>query len=144
MGLRIAIASDHAGTHLKTLLQETIKNVTFIDFGTMDTSSVDYPDFAKLACESIIQKKNDLGILICGTGVGMSIAANKIKGIRAAHAESTITARLAKEHNNSNVLCIGERITGSAHAIEMVQAWLSASFEPRHQKRIDKITKLEN
>ncbi|MCO5142122.1 MAG: ribose 5-phosphate isomerase B [Oligoflexia bacterium] len=143
MGLRVAIASDHAGINLKKLIQETITSVSFTDFGPQDTKSVDYPDFAKLACDSIIQNKNDLAILICGSGIGMSIAANKINGIRAAHAESTITARLSREHNNANVLCIGERITGVTHALEMVQAWLAASFESRHQKRIDKISQLE-
>jgi ribose 5-phosphate isomerase B len=142
--MKIAIASDHAGLHLKKLFQAEIKEHQFEDFGPQDTTSVDYPDFAEKACRSVVSGKNDRAILICGSGIGMSIAANKIHGIRAAHSESTLTAQLAGEHNNANVLCIGERITGPGMAVAMVKAWLNAKFETRHQKRIDKIHALES
>lgn len=141
--MKIAIAADHAGIHLKKFIQEQIKEVEFVDFGPHDSASVDYPDFAQKACAAIVKGECAKGILICGSGLGMSIAANKIDGIRAAHVESSFTAQLAGEHNNANVLCIGERITGQSHAIAMVHAWLNAKFESRHQKRIDKITALE-
>ncbi len=140
---KLSIASDHAGLHLKKLFISEIKEVEWVDFGPQSADSVDYPDFAEKACRAIVSGDCERGVLICGSGIGMSIAANKIDGIRAAHSESTITAELAALHNNANVLCIGERITGTAHALAMVKAWLHAKFETRHQKRIDKITALE-
>lgn len=141
--MKIAIASDHAGLQLKKLIQQEIQEHQFDDFGPQEATSVDYPDFAEKACASVVNGKNERAILICGSGIGMSIAANKIHGIRAAHSESTLTAQLAGEHNNANVLCIGERITGPGLALAMVRAWLNAKFESRHQKRIDKIHALE-
>ena len=141
--IRLAIASDHAGISLKQFFVHELKEYDFTDFGPFNTDSVDFPDYAEKACEAITQGKCDRAILICGSGIGMSIAANKISGIRAAHVESSYTAQLAGEHNNANVLCIGERITGKGHAMAMVTAWLNAKFETRHQKRIDKITALE-
>ena len=141
----VAIAADHAGVQLKKLLIEELgKEIAFTDFGPATTDRVDYPDFAEKACKAVQEGKCARALLVCGSGIGMSIAANKMRGIRAAHAESTVTARLAAEHNNANVLCIGERITGPTVAIEMVRAWANASFETRHQNRIDKITALEN
>ena len=141
--MKIAIASDHAGIQLKSFFLQELKNIEFVDFGPHSNASVDYPDFAKLACESVQKKQTDRAILICGSGIGMSIAANKMKGIRAAHVESSFTAYLASLHNDANVLCIGERVTGQAHALAMVNAWLETKFEARHQKRIDKIHQLE-
>lgn len=140
---KIAIASDHGGFQLKTYLQNEIKDVQWEDFGPANTASVDYPDFAQTACESVQKGKHERAVLVCGTGLGMSIAANKMKGIRAAHAESQFTAKFAWEHNRANVLCLGERVTGLAHAVTIVRAWLDAEFETRHQKRIDKIHALE-
>lgn len=140
---RLAIAADHAGTQLKKQMIQEIQEVEFVDFGTQGPESVDYPDFAEKACRAVVEGKCERALLICGSGIGMSIAANKIAGIRAAHVESSFTARLAGEHNQANVLCIGERVTGPAHAFAMVRAWLEAKFETRHQKRIDKITALE-
>lgn len=140
---KIAIAADHAGVNLKRHLIEQIKEAEFVDFGPNGTESVDYPDYAELACRAILKGDCTRGVLVCGSGIGMSIAANKIPGIRAAHVESSFTAQLAGEHNQANVLCIGERVTGSAHAIAMVRAWLHAKFESRHQRRIDKIHALE-
>jgi ribose 5-phosphate isomerase B len=140
---KIAIACDHAGINLKTYLIEEMKEADFTDFGTQTTDSVDYPDFASKACAAVLTGKCDRAILVCGTGLGMSIAANKIHGIRAAHVESIFTAQMSAEHNNANVLCLGERVTGTTHALLMARAWLNAEFESRHQKRIDKISALE-
>jgi ribose 5-phosphate isomerase B len=140
---KFAIASDHAGLNLKRFVIEQIKEAEWVDFGPQSFDSVDYPDFAEKACRAVTGGQCERALLICGSGIGMSIAANKIDGIRAAHSESTITARLSAEHNNANVLCIGERITGQTHALEMVRAWMKAKFENRHQKRVDKINALE-
>jgi len=143
MPKKIAIAADHAGIQLKAFLIKEVKDVEFVDFGPNSPESVDYPDFAKKACEAVQKKECERAVLVCGSGIGMSIAANKMKGIRAAHVESAFTAQLAAEHNNANVLCLGQRITGEAHALAAVKAWLGAKFEERHQKRIDKIHGLE-
>lgn len=140
---RLAIASDHAGTELKKFLIEEMKEVEFTDFGTQTKDSVDYPDFASKACQAVLDGKCERAVLVCGTGLGMSIAANKIRGIRAAHVESIFTAQMSAEHNQANVLCIGERVTGTANALAMVRVWLNAKFETRHQRRVDKITALE-
>lgn len=142
--IRIAIACDHAGTQLKNYLKQELKEVEFTDFGTNSGESVDYPDFAEKACQAVLSGKCDRALLICGTGLGMSIAANKIPGIRAAHVESIFTAQMSGEHNNANALCLGERVTGTTHALMMVRAWLNAKFENRHQKRVDKISALES
>jgi len=140
----IAIAADHAGVALKKLLlEELAKEASFTDFGPATTDRVDYPDFAQKACAAVLDGRCSLAILVCGSGLGMSIAANKISGIRAAHVESTFTAQLAREHNNANVLCLGERVTGPGQALAMVRAWLNATFETRHQHRIDKVHALE-
>lgn len=141
--LKLAIASDHAGINLKSFLKKEIKDVVWIDLGPATADSVDFPDFAEKACAEITHGRADKAVLICGTGLGMSIAANKIDGIRAAHVESEFTARMAGEHNNANVLCIGERVTGMHYALAIVKAWLAAKFEERHQRRIDKIHNLE-
>lgn len=148
----IAIGSDHAGKALKDFLRNNLKEHVLEDFGTKGPDSVDYPDFAKKVCAAVTSGKAEKGILVCGTGVGMSIAANKLAGIRAAHVESIFTARMAGEHNAANVLCLGERVTGAAHALEMVKEWLATEFggkdadagvKGRHQKRIDKIREFE-
>ena len=141
--MKIAIASDHGGFQLKSFFLKELKGVELKDFGPSDTKSVDYPDFAEKACASVLKGETERAILICGTGLGMSIAANKIKGIRAAHCESQFTAKFAWEHNHANVICLGERVTGPAHALEIVKAWLEAEFEERHQNRINKIHALE-
>ncbi len=142
---KIAIASDHAGFNVKKYLLENLKDAELVDMGPQNTDSVDFPDFAEKACREIQAGKVDRAILICGTGIGMSIAANKMKGIRAAHVESTLTAKFAAEHNFSNVLCIGERITAPFYALEMVHVWLQTEFAgSRHEKRIAKIKHLED
>lgn len=142
----LAIASDHAGFDLKQYLTGQLKsnNIDIKDFGCFSTASVDYPDFALALCKSIQSGECDQGILICGTGIGMSIAANKCRGIRAALCHCTEYARLSREHNNSNVLVLGARFTDGKTAEEIVDMWLKTQFvDKRHQSRLDKITNIE-
>ena len=114
------------------------------DLGTYDNASCDYPDIAKNVCDAVNSGECEKGILVCGTGIGMSIAANKVDGIRAAHVTDTYSARMAKEHNNANIICLGERITGCDLAVEIVKSYVEAEFGgDRHQRRIDKIMALE-
>lgn len=142
----IAIGSDHGGYELKEYLKEHLKNkgIDTVDFGC-DGQSCDYPDIAAPLAKAVAEKKYDCGILCCGTGLGIGIAANKVKGIRAATVSEPVSARLTKEHNNANILCLGGRVTGTVLAAECVDAWLSAEFcGGRHQDRIDKISSIEN
>ena len=141
----IAIASDHAGfqykENVKTLL--TRKKIEFKDFGTHSADAVDYPDFAHTASEAISNGQCDQGIFVCGTGIGVSIVANKHKGVRAAACESVTAAELARKHNNANVLCFGERLVAWGVAEEMVDVFLSTNFEAgRHTRRVEKIHSL--
>jgi ribose 5-phosphate isomerase B len=143
----IIIGSDHGGLILKTALNSYLNRRGFqvVDAGTNSDASVDYPDFGQKVAETVIAGEAELGILICGTGIGMSIAANKIPGIRAALVTDVFMARMAKEHNNANVLVLGGRILDEQKACDLVGAWLDATFEGgRHQSRLDKITMLEN
>lgn len=143
----IAIGCDHGGINLKEIIKKFLdeKGLEYKDFGTYSTDSCDYPDYAKAVCEGVISGECEKGILICGTGIGMSIAANKIDGIRAAHVTDTYSARMTKEHNNANVICLGERITGCDLALEIVNAYLNAEFQGgRHQNRVDKLMAFEN
>ena len=138
--LKIVVGSDHGGFDYKESITKHLKsnNIDVIDVGTYSKESCDYPVFAKKAAEKILSKEADKGILICGTGIGMSIAANKIKGIRAALCNDTFSAKATRAHNNSNILCLGQRVIGEALAIDIVDIWLSTEFEGgRHQKRID-------
>ena len=142
----IAIASDHAGVALKAELVEELKKLghTPADLGPADTTSVDYPDYAEKACAEVTAGRAPLGILICGTGIGMSITANKVRGIRAALCHSELDARATRLHNDANVLCLGARTTGGALACEIMKVFLAGSFEGgRHAKRVEKITLLE-
>lgn len=142
----IVIGSDHGGLNLKSALNSylTRRGFKVIDAGTNGDESVDYPDFGQKVAETVIAGQAELGILICGTGIGMSIAANKIPGIRAALVTDVFMARMAKEHNNANVLVLGGRILDEQKACDLVGAWLDATFEGgRHQNRLDKITVLE-
>jgi ribose 5-phosphate isomerase B len=142
----IIIGSDHGGLVLKTALNSYLKRRGFevADAGTNGDASVDYPDFGEKVAETVIAGEAELGILICGTGIGMSIAANKIPGIRAALVTDVFMARMAKEHNNANVLVLGGRVLDEQKACDLVGAWLDATFEGgRHQARLDKITALE-
>lgn len=143
---RIPIAGDHASPALKAILIEALKEFAFDDLGPSGSESVDYPDYAEKVASLVSSGDAKRGILICGTGIGMSIAANKFHGVRAAHAESLDAARLSREHNDTNILCLGARLTPASLAIEMVRAWLMTPFSnsPRHCTRLEKITALES
>lgn len=140
---RLAIASDHGGYHLKATLLEALKKWGYEveDFGTHSTASCDYPDFAHSVALAILEGRVELGVLVCGTGVGMAIAANKHNGIRAAVVSDPYSARMSREHNAANVLCLGERVVGSGLALQILRTWLDASPDPdpRHGKRVAKI-----
>ena len=142
----LAIGSDHGGFELKEHIKKYLdeKGVEYKDFGCYDEKSVDYPDIAEVVCKSINDGESENGILVCGTGIGISIAANKIDGIRAAHCHDVYSAEMTKRHNNSNVICMGGRVIGRELAFKIIDAWLGAEFEGgRHQTRIDKIHALE-
>ena len=142
----IIIGSDHGGLTLKAALRSYLirRGLQVADAGTNSDVSVDYPDFGQKVAESVIAGEAELGILICGTGIGMSIAANKIPGIRAALVTDVFMARMAKEHNNANILVLGGRVLDEQKACDLAGAWLDATFEGgRHQSRLDKITELE-
>lgn len=144
--MKIYIGSDHGGYSLKEKIKEvfTPLGYEFEDMGTNSEESCDYPIYAKKVGEQVV-KTGDRGILVCGTGIGMSIAANKIKGVRASHCTDTFSARMTREHNNSNILCLGERITGQDLALDIVKVWLEASFSngERHTHRLDLISEIE-
>ena len=143
----LAIGCDHGGLNLKAYIEKYFESekIEFKDFGTFTNESCDYPDIAEKVCESVKSGECEKGILICGTGIGMSIAANKVSGIRAAHVTDTYSARMCSEHNNAHIICLGERITGVDLGLEIVKAYLSSEFAgDRHQKRVDKIMALEN
>jgi ribose 5-phosphate isomerase B len=146
--MRIAIGADHGGFRLK---QELIRFIQSLghevdDRGAYGSESCDYPDFAAAVCNRVISGEADRGILICGTGIGMSIAANKIPGIRCALVHDTFSAKATREHNDSNVLALGERVIGPGLAEEIVSIWLETEFSQgdRHCRRIDKVRELEN
>ena len=143
---RIAVAADHAGYAVKERIKETLQKDGFevIDFGTHTGESVDYPDYAQQVARSVSQAESNRGVLVCGTGLGMAITANKFRGIRAATCNDTYTARMAAEHTDANVLCVGARVVDADHAVAIVHEWLKGKFGGgRHQRRIDKIAELE-
>ncbi len=143
----IVIGCDHAACHLKAKVTAhlTEKGYTVLDVGTNSTESCNYPDFAHAACEKIQNGEAPLGILICGTGIGMCIAANKHRGIRAAVCSDTFSARLTRQHNDANVLCFGARVVGEGLAMDLVDAFLDAEYMGgKHQARVDMITAIEN
>lgn len=139
----IAIANDHAGVELKNKIIEKFKDeYDFINCGTDDNNSVDYPDYAKKVCDLVLKKEADFGILICGTGIGMCISANRNKGIRAGLCSHALMASLTRKHNNANVLCLGARMIGQDVAFDCVKAFLETEFEGgRHLNRIEKLDK---
>lgn len=142
----IAIGCDHGGFELKNEIIKHLKDkgIEIKDFGCYDTNSVDYPDIAKAVCDSVVSGGSEKGILVCGTGIGMSIAANKVKGIRAALLSDTFSAKMTAAHNNSNVIALGGRVLGVELAKDIVDAYLSSEFMGgRHQARVDKIMALE-
>lgn len=143
----IAIGSDHGGFVLKNAIMKHLesKNIQFKDYGCYDLNSVDYPDIAHSVCVPVQKGEAEFGILICGTGIGISIAANKHKGIRAAVLSDEYSATKTRQHNNANVVCMGGRVIGEDLAISILEAYMSAEFEGgRHQTRVDKITNIEN
>jgi len=144
--MKIVIASDHAGFPLKEKITEYLSQakISFEDFGVHANASVDYPDYASQVAEAVSTQKADAGILVCGTGLGMSIAANKFKGVRSVAVSDLYSARMAKEHNNANVLALGARVMDAAKALRLVKTWLKTPYKgDRHQKRLDKIAALE-
>ncbi len=147
MSGKVFIGSDHAGFTLKSSLlaqlRERFPALQVEDVGTHDTQSVDYPDFAKKVGENVVAS-GGRGILVCGSGIGMSIAANKVAGIRAAVVWDATSARLTRQHNDSNVMCLGERLTGPEVAWEAMTVWLNTEFQGgRHQRRVDLISGME-
>jgi ribose 5-phosphate isomerase B len=144
--MKIALGADHAGFDLKEKIKQHLvgRGIRIEDLGTHSGESVDYPDYARAVGEEIVEKRSDLGILVCGTGIGMSIAANKIPGIRAANVHSEIEAQLAREHNNANVLALGGRLLDEDTAFKLVDRWLSAEFAGgRHGQRVEKVSQME-
>lgn len=145
--MKIAIGNDHAATELKFIIKDYVEGMghEVINFGTDDNESCDYPAYGKKVGEAVVNGEADCGILICGTGVGISIAANKVKGVRAAVCSDVATAHLVKEHNNANIIAFGARIVGVELAKDIVKTYLEAEFEGgRHQRRIDMIHDIEN
>lgn len=141
---KLFIASDHAAFALKSRLIELVPQANWEDLGPHAASSVDYPDFAEKLCQAVLKQPGSLGVLLCGSGIGMSIAANKVNGIRAACVENPVSARLAREHNDAQVLCMGARFTAPEYAAEILGAFLSAAFAGgRHLVRVEKIQRLE-
>ena len=143
----IAIGCDHGGFELKEHIKKHLDEIgeEYKDYGTYSEESVDYPDCAAPVCKAIQDKTADKGILICGTGIGISIAANKHKGIRAALCSDVYSAKMTKQHNNANIICLGGRVTGRELAFMIVDTWLNTEFEGgRHEARIEKINKIES
>lgn len=145
--MKVAIGSDHGGRNIKAEVKALMDemNIQYEDVGCTCDTSVDYPDYALPVAEKVVSGEVDRGILICGTGIGMSIAANKVKGIRCALAHDVFSARATREHNDSNILAMGERVIGPGLAREIVKVWLQTEFEGgRHADRVAKITKIES
>ena len=144
--MRIAAGSDHAGLSLKLALCEHLRGlgIEVLDVGTHTPDSCDYPDLAEAVARKVAAGEVPWGLLICGTGVGMSLAANKVHGVRAAVVSDAFSAAASRQHNDANILCMGARVLGVGAATQVLSAWLGASFEGgRHQRRVDKITALE-
>ena len=143
--MKYYIASDHAGIDIKEFIKNLLKdkNIEVEDLGPNSKDRVDYPDFAQKVCIKVKEEKDSFGILICGSGIGMSMAANKFEGIRAALCHNEYSAKMAREHNDANVICLGERVSGEGMIEEILNSWLNASFEGgRHTNRVEKINAL--
>lgn len=144
--MKIGIANDHSSVELKNEIVNHLEKMghTMINFGTNTTESVDYPDYALPVTKAILDKEVDRGILICGTGLGISLSANKVKGIRAGVCSDTFTAKMARKHNNCQIIAFGSRVVGIELAKEIVDSFISSEFEgDRHQRRVDKIMAIE-
>jgi len=141
--ITVALAADHAGFALKEELRTELDQagVEYIDLGTNSTDSVDYPDFGRAVADAVAEGRADRGVIVCGTGIGISIAANRVGGVRAAVCHDATTARLAREHNDANVLALGARIVGGEVAKDCLRAFLSTPFDggERHQRRVEKL-----
>jgi ribose 5-phosphate isomerase B len=145
--MRIALGADHAGFELKEQIRQHLadKGIAVDDVGTNSAQSVDYPDFAQRVGDEVVAKHADWGILVCGSGIGMAISANKVPGIRAAVGNSEIEAQLSREHNNANVLTLGARLIDHRLALKIVDRWLNTPFSGgHHQRRVDKIAAIEH
>jgi ribose 5-phosphate isomerase B len=144
--IKIAVGADHAGFDLKEKVRQYLADRGFevADLGTKSTASVDYPDFAQKVAEAVAVRKADFGVVVCGTGLGVAMSANKVRGIRAAPCSDTLSARFARSHNDANVLTLGARIIDEVTAHKILDAWLATPFEGgRHQRRVDKISAIE-
>ena len=145
--MRLALGADHAGYNLKEELKDFLKRkeIEYYDFGTYDTKSTDYSDWGTKVAEAVAKGEFERGVLICGTGLGMCLVANKVPGIRATPCYGIFGARLSRQHNDSNILVLGGRVTGRGLAEQILEKWIKARFqEGRHRIRIDKISKIEN
>ncbi|MCI8421084.1 MAG: ribose 5-phosphate isomerase B [Clostridia bacterium] len=145
--MKIAIGCDHGGIALKPIVKKVLaeNDIEIIDMGCCDTKSVDYPDYALRVAEAVSKGEVDKGIILCGTGIGISIAANKVKGVRAAVCHDLFTAQMCAQHNDANILSIGGRVVSEELAGQMVQTWLDTPFEGgRHTGRVAKISEIEN
>ncbi len=144
--MKIAIGADHAGYELKEKIKQRLvqQGIQVQDQGTVSNESVDYPDFARKVGEEVAGKQVEYGVLVCGSGIGMSIAANKVPGVRAANVTTEYEAQMSREHNDANVLAVGARILKDEEAFAIVDKWLHTPFAGgRHQRRVDKITEIE-
>ncbi|AUM94059.1 ribose 5-phosphate isomerase B [Clostridium sporogenes] len=144
--MKIALGSDHAGLPLKNEIIKHLegKGIEIKDFGTYTEESCDYPDYAQNVAEKVVAKEFDFGILVCGTGIGISIAANKVKGVRAALCSDTFSAHACREHNNANILALGQRVVGVGLALDIVDNFLNAKFQGgRHENRVNKMMGIE-
>lgn len=144
--MKIALACDHGGLNLKNAVKKYLEEngYEYEDFGTNTTDSCDYPDYALPAAEAVASGKCDKGILVCSTGIGVSMVANKVPGVRCAHCHDAYCAKFTRLHNDANVLAMGEKVVGVGYALQIVETFLTTEFEGgRHQRRVDKITAIE-
>jgi ribose 5-phosphate isomerase B len=144
--MKIALGADHAGYELKEKIKQHLREqgIDHKDEGTTSTESVDYPDFARLVAHDVSEHRTDLGILVCGSGIGMAITANKIPGVRAANVSSEYEAQMSREHNDANVLALGARILNQDQACKIVDTWIATRFAGgRHERRVEKIMEIE-
>lgn len=144
--MKVALGSDHGGFALKEAIKKHLnrKGIEFVDYGTFNNESVDYPDYGRITAEAVMRGECDRGIAICGTGIGISLAANKVKGIRCALVSEEYSARMAKAHNNANMIAMGGRVVGEGIATGIVDVWLETEFEGgRHERRVEKIMEIE-
>ncbi|QEK13235.1 ribose 5-phosphate isomerase B [Crassaminicella thermophila] len=144
--MKIALGSDHGGYNLKEAIKKYLeeKGIEYEDFGTNSTESVDYPEFGMKVAEAVVSGEYQRGIVCCGTGIGISISANKVPGIRCAVVSDTFSAQMSKEHNNANVLALGERVIGQGLALKIVEVWLNTEFAGgRHERRVNLIGDIE-